>query len=287
MRTDEVRYSGTQYLREQQGHFSPGPQYAVPGLIGGAPANRFTAEIELQKNRMRHTGMAPLVLGATGRTSLDSASLGGEPIYSLTSGSFCDPTRAPEPDQTTTTSYWRQSTMLQPGERSATTPFKSWSTRPTTVTHEAIPWTENHMGPTCYGTDLQLQERGRMDERCRNQPGTPYRNLPDVVADPPLANVFGPLKSHADYGTVQKLGGINRAWRESKIQGSNTTAALIGPPHVERVRCARGRPPPCPILFCPLFLTLLASHHLFLLLLQVRLRSARRRQLDPSRHALL
>ena len=43
MRTDEVRYSGTQYLREQQGHFSPGPQYAVPGLIGGAPANRFTA----------------------------------------------------------------------------------------------------------------------------------------------------------------------------------------------------------------------------------------------------
>ena len=267
MRTDEVRYSGTQYLREQQGHFSPGPQYAVPGLIGGAPANRFTAEIELQKNRMRHTGMAPLVLGATGRTSLDSASLGGEPIYSLTSGSFCDPTRAPEPDQTTTTSYWRQSTMLQPGERSATTPFKSWSTRPTTVTHEAIPWTENHMGPTCYGTDLQLQERGRMDERCRNQPGTPYRNLPDVVADPPLANVFGPLKSHADYGTVQKLGGINRAWRESKIQGSNTTAALIGPPHVERVRCARGRPPPCPILFCPLFLTLLASHHLFFLLL--------------------
>jgi hypothetical protein len=29
------------------------------------------------------------------------------------------------------------------------------------------------------------------------------------MADPPLANVFGSLKSHADFG-VKTLGGINR-----------------------------------------------------------------------------
>ena len=64
---------GNQFTGELRGHFSPGPQYVLPGLMGGAPANRFAADTNLQENRVRFTSMEPAILNATGRTTLDAS----------------------------------------------------------------------------------------------------------------------------------------------------------------------------------------------------------------------
>ena len=59
-------------MHEMKGHFSPGPQYAIPGGMGGAPANRFGAEKKLKDDRWRFAGIEP-----TATRSMTAAQLGG------------------------------------------------------------------------------------------------------------------------------------------------------------------------------------------------------------------
>ena len=109
------------------------------------------------------------------------------------------------------------------------------------VTPEQMPWTEEGTRDPCYGLVKQTDERERLRSRSRNVSETPFRNLADSMADPPHANVFGPLKSHADFGTVKSLGGLNKQWRESKVAMlSHTTAPWFGPPprSTGKLRCA-------------------------------------------------
>jgi len=218
---------GRDFQCEMRGHFSPGPQYALPSMIGGAPANRFALDVELKHNRNHYVKTSPVHGSAT--VSLDATALGAEPCFSLTKGSFCDPLRALEADKTSDATYWRQATMLQPNERSVTTPFHTFS-RPKEVTYQQMPWTEQSRGGSCYGTIVQEEELTSLGVRGRKGRATPFRNLPDLMSDPPLANNFGSLKSHADYGTVKKLGGLNRAWRESKVVGNDSVGTYFGPP---------------------------------------------------------
>lgn len=71
-RTEEVRFRGHMFMHEMKGHFSPGPQYAIPGGMGGAPANRFGAEKKLKDDRWRFAGIEP-----TATRSMTAAQLGG------------------------------------------------------------------------------------------------------------------------------------------------------------------------------------------------------------------
>ena len=232
-RTDEVRFHGRHFMGQMMGHFSPGPLYAVPGGIGGAPANRFALERKLQSDRTKYTGDD--LMAQTSRSTQFANTMPGEPQFSLTQGSYADPLRTvgasgPEPTLGTDSTYWRQSTMVQKSEMHVTTPYKHLTTRREEVTPSRMPWTEDCRGPSTYGMEVQTQERDKLRDRSRAVTPAPFRNTVDIVADPPLANIFGPLKSHSDYGQVQKLGGLNRAWRESKVGGITTTGTTFGPP---------------------------------------------------------
>lgn len=162
-----------------------------------------------------------------------SQKLGGEPCFSLTAGSFCDPLRVDSPNEDTSSSYWRQSTTIQPGERSVTTPFERFSRekygKRVDVTHEQLPWTEVNRGRSTYGQEMQQVERARLKARGRPVASEPLRNLTDAVADPPLANVFGALKSRSDFGQ-KRLGGMNNSWRESKAGDCVSIGPRFGPP---------------------------------------------------------
>lgn len=231
-RTDEVRFHGRHFMGQMMGHFSPGPQYTVPGGIGGAPANRFALERKLQTDRTKFAGND--IMAQTSRSTQYANSMRGEPQFSLTQGSFADPLRTvgstgPEPTLDTDSTYWRQSTMLQRSERHVSTPYKSYARREE-VTPSKMPWTEDCRGSHTYGNEIQNLERDKLRRRTRAVTAMPFRNAVDVVADPPLANIFGSLKSHADYGKVETLGGLNRSWRESKVGGFTTTGAYFGPP---------------------------------------------------------
>ena len=106
-RCEEVRFMGKQHMRELQGHFSPGPQYNVPGTVGGSAGN-FVAS----SSRLANTAPAN-----GGRVKLTASDLGGNPTFSLTQGSFSDSERLAEfKPKTTGTAFWRGATMLQPHE---------------------------------------------------------------------------------------------------------------------------------------------------------------------------
>jgi hypothetical protein len=81
-RTAELRFLGRAFSRELMGHFSPGPQYSVPGMCGGAPSNRFEAEKRLQNQHCRMTtgetlaGSQRVSLSATVSTQAHSQAAG-------------------------------------------------------------------------------------------------------------------------------------------------------------------------------------------------------------------
>lgn len=84
LRCQEVRFFGSRHMRELQGHFSPGPQYGLPSMIGGSRGGSRGGELRL------HT--AP-----------------PRPHFTLQK----DPNDA---------SFWRTSTMLSAGEFAMLTP---------------------------------------------------------------------------------------------------------------------------------------------------------------------
>ena len=80
--------------------------------------------------------------------------------------------------------------------------------------------------------------RAADDDRGARAHHPPSRSLQDSLADPPLANVFGALKSRADYGTVKKLGGVGREWRESKVGRDTSVGPYFGPKPKAKLRVA-------------------------------------------------
>ena len=137
-RVDEVRFIGRHFMREMQGHYSPGPQYRVPGTTGGAPGNYFASTHNLQAVAERH---------GTGRRSLSAVQLGAEPLFSLTAGSFSDPKRAAVPTTPgdTAAEYWRRATTLQTSEVPSFTRDV-----------EKQPWSEAARGPNLYGDEVHI-----------------------------------------------------------------------------------------------------------------------------------
>jgi len=208
-RVDEVRFIGRHFMREMQGHYSPGPQYRVPGTTGGAPGNYFASTHNLQAVAERH---------GAGRRSLSAVQLGAEPLFCLTPGSFSDPKRAAVPTTPgdTAAEFWRRATTLQTSEVPSFTRDVNKQ-----------PWSEAARGPNLYGDEVQARARGGAEARHRQIGPVPYRQLGDMAADPPVANVFGNLKSHEDFGYS---GGLNSGWRESKVHGNSSVGTRFGPP---------------------------------------------------------
>ena len=205
-RCEEVRFHSRRHMREMVGHFSPGPLYDVPGTVGGATGNFIASTDRLLSHKADLTGT---------RVKLSAADVGGRPCFNTTSGSFADGTRKGGTAQAEgVTAYWRSATMVQPNE---------WTMAPTSFGGRQI-WVENK--DTFKQTKLQDEMKASLKERWRDVPSRPFRQVPDMLADPPLAFVFGPGKARTDYG---KIGGMDRDWRESKIQGHKSFAPKIGP----------------------------------------------------------
>ena len=104
--------------------------------------------------------------------------------------------------------------MVQPKERrQAPTPFGSRQI-----------WREY---PEMLGqTKLQDELKKSLTDRWRAVPDAPFRQVVDMRADPPLASIFGSGHCRTDYGGI---GGMDKRWRESKIQGYTGSAPRIGP----------------------------------------------------------
>jgi len=241
-RTDEVRYQSHGHMREMMGHFSPGPQYALPPGIGGAAGNGFNAMKTLQKNVDKY---APQTY------KLHATQLGAEPCFSLTPGSFADPSRrslhasrpassisprggsaGPRAPQT----YWRQATVMQDNELAKAE--KSPNVDAASPTRK--PWAEANRGRSCYGDRLQEDAaKTYYTDRGRTQSPTPLRQLADVYADPPLANVFGSLTCNDAFG---QIGGVDRKWRESKVAPRSTGTVFGPPPRTGPLRVAHVQP---------------------------------------------
>lgn len=206
-RCDEVRFQGRRHMREMVGHFSPGPQYDVPGTIGGSTGNFIAATKEMLGRVSQFTGQ-PVV-------KLSAADLGGRPAFNTTSGSFADAgRRGSTAAGEGSTAYWRSATMVQPREHLQ---------GPSSQGARQV-WMEEKdaLGQTKLQDDLKATLR----ERWRQVPSAPFRMVPDMVADPPFASVFGPGNCRTDYGGI---GGLETKWRESKIQGYGGTAPKLGP----------------------------------------------------------
>jgi len=219
-----MRYHGHDHMREMMGHFSPGPQYSLPPTIGGAAGNAYAAQKSLQQ---RVEKFAPHRL----TVQLNATQLGAEPCFALTPGSFADPARASRPQSSPRSSvrppqtYWRTATTMQDEEISK----HGRRADEAGMDGSRKPWTEAGRAKSCYGSRVQEHAvRDYYEGRGREASPTPLRQLGDVCADPPLANVFGGLSSKHDFGLV---GGIDRQWRESKVVTAHgSTGTVFGPP---------------------------------------------------------
>jgi len=80
---------------------------------------------------------------------------------------------------------------------------------------------------TLHDTKVQNDINRKLSERSRGAPKMPFRQVNDYRADPPFASVFGSAIGHTDFGVV---GGMDRQWRESKVQGYKGGAPKLGPP---------------------------------------------------------
>ena len=170
-RCEEVRFQGRRHMREMVGHFSPGPQYDLPGIMGGATGNYTGATQRLLNNSEAATGH---------RVTLSSADLGGRPVLSSTMGSHADATRKGSTMAAShSTAFWRSATMLQPHERIQ---------GPKPAGARQI-WYEQ---PSELGrTKVQDELKASLAERWREVPKKPFRMTTDMMADPPLASNFG------------------------------------------------------------------------------------------------
>ena len=194
-RCEEVRFQGRRHMREMVGHFSPGPLYDVPGSVGGSTGNFIAATKEMLGRVSQFTGQ-PVV-------KRSAADLGGRPAFNTTLGSFADGGRRGNTAAGQgSTAYWRSATMVQPREHLQ---------GPSAVGARQV-WMEDKeaLGQTKLQDDL----KATLKERWRQVPSAPFRMVPDMVADPPFASVFGPGKCRTDYGGI---GGIEKGWRESKV----------------------------------------------------------------------
>ena len=235
-RDDEVRFASRRHMREMLGHFSPGPQYNLPSTIGGGAKNLAVAESRLvatvppedhaalRKSALPYTtywGNTSLSMSSTapgGTAKLSASDLGAHASFTMTSGSFADPERAGGPPAHST-EYWRTATMITPGERSfgngGATGGGAW-----------------HYAPSQLGASKAQQEiRDACAASWRPQPSKPRRQVLDMRADPPCATVFGSSAAHTDFGVV---GGMDREWRESKVQGYTSSAPKMRKPSVGR-----------------------------------------------------
>ena len=170
-RCEEVRFQGRRHMREMVGHFSPGPQYDLPGIMGGATGNYTGATQRLLNNSEAATGH---------RVTLSSADLGGRPVLSSTMGSHADATRKGSTLAAShSTAFWRSATMLQPHERIQ---------GPKPAGARQI-WYEpaSELGRT----KVQDELKASLAERWREVPKKPFRMTTDMMADPPLASNFG------------------------------------------------------------------------------------------------
>mmetsp|Transcript_53161 Transcript_53161/g.119332 ORF Transcript_53161/g.119332 Transcript_53161/m.119332 type:complete len:307 (-) Transcript_53161:440-1360(-) len=209
-RCEEVRFYGRHHMRELAGHFSPGPQYNLPTTVGGGVAN-----FKAFQSRLASTAPAN-----GGRVKLTQSHLEGPPSYTLTRGSFSDCARLDgtlaEP-MDVGTAYWRRATMLQPKE---TNPINS-GVRP----DFARTWNEGQ--ETLADTKTQRELIQELKTRQRPPPRMPLRQTMDKQSDPPFASVFGSVVSHTDFGV---LGGMDTAWKESKVQGYQGGGITMGKP---------------------------------------------------------
>jgi hypothetical protein len=114
-RCEEVRFYSGRHQREKIGHYSPGPQYLLPGTVGGSTGNLYASTVRLSALAPQQwMGQRP-----GGRVTLSAMELGAyEPAFTLTTGSFADRHR---PGGTSSgegcTAYWRSAAMLQPNEQ--------------------------------------------------------------------------------------------------------------------------------------------------------------------------
>jgi len=229
-RTDEVQFCSHRHQRAMYGHFGPGPQYNLPSTIGGAWGNAVASNERIQ--RMLPQGGAPLHIPAmpyrnaasvggamgslaegSGTTKLSSTQLGGGDAFMMTRGSFADPERKGGTTQLQqSTEFWRSATMLQPEEPNFqnTGPFKE---RPQ-------PW----LATSAQVTNCEVQDdiKRELRQSWRPEPRMPRRQVPDRMADPVLANVFGSNIKRDDFG---QTGGMDRQWTTNKVGGYHTSAA--------------------------------------------------------------
>ena len=226
-------------MREFIGHFSPGPQYDLPGIMGGATGNYTGATQRLLNNSAAATGH---------RVTLSSADLAGRPVLNTTPGSHADATRQGSTVAASqSTNFWRSATMRQPGERIYPQPAGGKQT-----------WYESASG--LAQTKVQDELKASLAERWRAMPKKPFRMTTDMMADPPLACNFGsgncrtdcearrqpnrprtghPPTEQCSTRTTRRrsprarthpltdgaVGGCDLQWRESKIQGYQSSAA--------------------------------------------------------------
>lgn len=176
-RSEEVRFLGRHHLRELKGHFSPGPQYLIPGGMGGATGNSVAAcKRSLQVSSPAHGG----------RVTLSQAELGGydhsssTSMITLTPGSFADSNRVSNAafhSKAMSAAYWRGATMLQPDEPNLTNSLPDPS--------ETQRWKERP--DALRGTKVQAELRETLTQRSRPLPIIPRRQSLDYLADPPFA----------------------------------------------------------------------------------------------------
>jgi len=218
-------------MREKYGHYSPGPQYSIPGTMGGAAANANAATERLATTNpaatftrlasaaMPYTSLHPPTQpGSNGAgCKLTATQLGGTANFVMTSGSFADHTRPGGTGAVSgSTEYWRSATMLQPKEPD----FHNSGPRP----HTQQRW---HMTED-QARDTREQDaiKQSLRERSRPDPKAPRRQTADFRSDPPNATVFGSGHAHSEFG---KLGGLEGEWRESKVAGYKSTGPKMGP----------------------------------------------------------
>jgi len=221
-REDEVRFSSARHMRELKGHFSPGPQYSLPSCIGGATGNALAASARISSMEPQDSAVMPAMpytsMMPPPTTKLSATQLGGTSEFTMTRGSHADPERkGGTAAAQQSTEFWRSATMLQPQEMS----FHNAAPDPS-VTQ---PWhaTVAQVGDTA----VQDEIKKTLSERWRPEPKMPRRQVPDYRSDPPLANVFGSGTAHTDFGVI---GGMDRAWRESKINGGSYGGTKFGTP---------------------------------------------------------
>ena len=186
-RSEEVRFQGRRHMREMVGHFGPGPQYDLPGMMGGSAGNYTAATKKLLLHSEQATGQ---------RVTLSSADLGGRPVLNSTMGSHADATRRGSTGAAThSTAFWRSASMIQPHERR----------QGLTSAGAGQMWYEqqSELGRTKMQDELKASYR----ERWRKEPALPLRMVSDMMADPPLASNFGSGNCRTDCETTSSRTG--------------------------------------------------------------------------------